>query len=176
MDILYAGGVNNPMDSIEQISYLLFIKLLWEKDQDWKIIDSNHQGLFTGEWERYEWGRISNLTGDELFNTLRDVIEKLEELPALTDTGRLLFRQSTLKILDRPTLRAVVQGVNMVKRHTAPSQAGAGGIVEKEASIHVSNLAHIDPKDNNAVRVGFKTLKGGRKVRYAKRSGEVIDI
>ncbi|MDP6926773.1 MAG: 50S ribosomal protein L24 [Rhodospirillales bacterium] len=74
------------------------------------------------------------------------------------------------------TQRAVVQGVNMVKRHTAPSQAGAGGIVEKEASIHVSNLAHIDPKDNNAVRVGFKTLKGGRKVRYAKRSGEVIDI
>ena len=74
------------------------------------------------------------------------------------------------------TQRAVVQGVNMVKRHTAPSQAGAGGIVEKEATIHVSNLAHIDPKDNNAVRVGFKTLKGGRKVRYAKRSGEVIDI
>ncbi len=74
------------------------------------------------------------------------------------------------------TQRAVVQGVNMVKRHTAPSQAGAGGIVEKEASINVSNLAHIDPKDNNAVRVGFKTLKGGRKVRYAKRSGEVIDI
>ncbi len=72
--------------------------------------------------------------------------------------------------------RAIVQGVNMVKRHTAPSQAGTGGIVEKEASIHISNLAHIDPKDNNAVRVGFKTLEGGRKVRYAKRSGEVIDI
>jgi large subunit ribosomal protein L24 len=72
--------------------------------------------------------------------------------------------------------RAIVQGVNMAKRHTAPSQAGAGGIVEKEASIHISNLSHIDPKDSNATRVGYKNLEDGRKVRYAKRSGEVIDI
>ena len=72
--------------------------------------------------------------------------------------------------------RAVVQGVNMVKRHTAPSQAGAGGIVEKESTIHISNLAHVDPKDSNATRVGYKTLDDGRKVRYAKRSGEVVDI
>lgn len=78
--------------------------------------------------------------------------------------------------MDPAKQRAIVQGVNMVKRHTAPSQMGAGGIVEKEASIHVSNLSHIDPKDSNAVRVGFKTLEDGRKVRYAKRSGEVIDI
>ena len=72
--------------------------------------------------------------------------------------------------------RAIVQGVNMAKRHTAPSQAGAGGIVEKEASIHISNLSHVDPKDSNATRVGYKNLEDGRKVRYAKRSGEVIDI
>ncbi len=72
--------------------------------------------------------------------------------------------------------RAIVQGVNMVKRHTAPSQAGAGGIVEKESTIHISNLAHVDPKDSNATRVGYKTLDDGRKVRYAKRSGEVVDI
>ena len=72
--------------------------------------------------------------------------------------------------------RAIVQGVNMAKRHTAPSQAGAGGIVEKEASIHISNLSHIDPKDSIATRVGYKNLEDGRKVRYAKRSGEVIDI
>jgi large subunit ribosomal protein L24 len=72
--------------------------------------------------------------------------------------------------------RAIVQGINMVKRHTAPSQAGAGGIVEKEASIHISNLSLVDPKDNNATRVGYKNLEDGRKVRYAKRSGEVIDI
>ena len=72
--------------------------------------------------------------------------------------------------------RAVVQGINMVKRHTAPSQAGAGGIVEKEAAIHISNIALVDPKDNKSVRIGYKKLDDGRKVRYAKRSGEVIDL
>ncbi len=71
--------------------------------------------------------------------------------------------------------RAVVQGVNTVKRHTRPSAAGAGGIVEKEASIHLSNIAHIDPKTDQPTRVGYKFLDDGRKVRFAKRSGEVID-
>jgi large subunit ribosomal protein L24 len=71
--------------------------------------------------------------------------------------------------------RVIVSGVNMVKRHTAPSQMNAGGIVEKEAPLHVSNVAHADPKDGKATRVGFKVLEGDRKVRYAKRSGEVID-
>jgi len=71
--------------------------------------------------------------------------------------------------------RAVVQGVNMIKRHTKPSASHPGGIVEREASIHVSNLAHIDPKDGKPARVGFKTLEDGRKVRVSKRSGESID-
>jgi large subunit ribosomal protein L24 len=71
--------------------------------------------------------------------------------------------------------RAIVQGVNMVKRHTAPSGGNAGGIVEKEATIHVSNLALTDPKDDKPTRVGSKVLDDGRKVRFAKRSGEVID-
>jgi len=71
--------------------------------------------------------------------------------------------------------RAVVQGVNMVKRHTRPSGGNAGGIVEKEATVHVSNLALIDPKDDKPTRVGVKILGDGRKVRFAKRSGEVID-
>jgi large subunit ribosomal protein L24 len=71
--------------------------------------------------------------------------------------------------------RVIVSGVNMVKRHTAPSQVNAGGIVEKEAALHVSNIAHVDPKDGKPTRVGFKVIEGDRKVRYAKRSGEVID-
>jgi large subunit ribosomal protein L24 len=71
--------------------------------------------------------------------------------------------------------RALVQGVNMIKRHTRATQASAGGIVEKEATIHVSNLAQIDPKDSKPTRIGVKVLKDGRRVRYAKRSGEVID-
>ena len=71
--------------------------------------------------------------------------------------------------------RAYVQGVNMVKRHTQPSQGNPGGIVEKEALIDLSNLAHVDPKTDKPTRVGYRFLKDGRKVRYAKRSDEVID-
>jgi large subunit ribosomal protein L24 len=71
--------------------------------------------------------------------------------------------------------RVIVQGVNKVKRHTRPTQTNAGGIVEKEAAIHVSNVAHADPKDGKPTRVGVKILEDGRKVRVAKRSGEVID-
>jgi large subunit ribosomal protein L24 len=71
--------------------------------------------------------------------------------------------------------RAFVQGVNMIKRHTRPTQTSAGGIVEKEASIHISNLAQIDPKDSKPTRTGVKVLKDGSRVRFAKRSGEIID-
>ena len=71
--------------------------------------------------------------------------------------------------------RAFVQGINVVKRHTKPSQTNPGGIVDKELPIHLSNLAIVDPKDDKPTRVGFKKLEDGRKVRFAKRSGEVID-
>ena len=71
--------------------------------------------------------------------------------------------------------RVVVQGVNMVKRHRKPSQMSPGGIDEFEAPIHVSNVAHIDPDSDKPTRIGFKTLEDGRKVRYAKRSGDSID-
>ncbi len=71
--------------------------------------------------------------------------------------------------------RVLVQGVHMVKRHQRQSQTQQGGIVEMEASIHVSNVSLIDPEGGEATRVGFRKLEDGRKVRYAKRSGEVID-
>jgi large subunit ribosomal protein L24 len=71
--------------------------------------------------------------------------------------------------------RVIVSGVNIVKRHTRPTPASAGGIVEKEATIHVSNVAHIDPKTDKPTRVGFKTLEDGRKIRVARPSGEAID-
>ena len=71
--------------------------------------------------------------------------------------------------------RAFVQGINIVKRHTKPSQSNPGGIVDKELPIHLSNLAILDPKDDKPTRIGFKRLQDGRKVRFAKRSGEVID-
>ncbi len=73
--------------------------------------------------------------------------------------------------------RVLVENVNMVKKHTKPNPAvGApGGIVEKEKSIHVSNVALLNPATNKADRVGFKTLEDGRKVRYFKSNGEVVD-
>lgn len=70
--------------------------------------------------------------------------------------------------------RAVVGGINLVKKHEKPSAAGNGGIVSKEASIHLSNIALADPKDGKATRVGFKVSKDGKKERVAKRSGETL--
>jgi large subunit ribosomal protein L24 len=71
--------------------------------------------------------------------------------------------------------RAVVKGVAMVRRHQRQTAAQEGGIIAKEAAIHISNLALEDPKDGKPTRVGYKFLKDGRKVRFARRSGEVID-
>ena len=71
--------------------------------------------------------------------------------------------------------RALVRGVNMVRRHQKQSAQSEGGIISKEAPIHLSNLAIADPKDGKATRVGFKFLDDGRKVRFAKRSGDLID-
>jgi large subunit ribosomal protein L24 len=71
--------------------------------------------------------------------------------------------------------RAIVKGVSLVRRHQRQTAAQEGGIITKEAPIHISNLALEDPKDGTPTRVGYKFLKDGRKVRFAKRSGEVID-
>jgi large subunit ribosomal protein L24 len=71
--------------------------------------------------------------------------------------------------------RVMVRGVNIIKRHTKASQTSTGGIIEREAAIHISNVALVDPKSNEATRVGYRFLDDGRKVRFAKRSGEVID-
>ncbi|MGX7704322.1 50S ribosomal protein L24 [Methylobacterium sp. Gmos1] len=71
--------------------------------------------------------------------------------------------------------RALVRGINLVKRHTRQTQTSEGGIISKEAAIHLSNLAVADPKDGMPTRVGFRILEDGRKVRFAKRSGDLID-
>jgi large subunit ribosomal protein L24 len=71
--------------------------------------------------------------------------------------------------------RALVRGVNMVRRHQRQTAAQQGGIIAKESTVHLSNIAVADPKDGKPTRVGFKLLKDGRKVRVAKRSGEQID-
>ena len=71
--------------------------------------------------------------------------------------------------------RVVVSGVSVIKRHTKPSRTDSGGIIEREAAIHVSNVALLDPKSDKPTKVGFKFLEDGRKVRFARGSGETID-
>jgi large subunit ribosomal protein L24 len=71
--------------------------------------------------------------------------------------------------------RAVVRGIAMIKKHQRQTQAQTGGIISKEGSINLSNLAISDPKDGKPTRVGFKILEDGRKIRFAKRSGDPID-
>ncbi|MGO1121190.1 50S ribosomal protein L24 [Rhodovibrionaceae bacterium A322] len=78
-----------------------------------------------------------------------------------------------LRVLTKES-RVIVQGVNMVKRHSRPTQIDAGGIKEMEASLHISNVAHIDPTDGKPTRVGYKTVDD-RKVRFSRRTGDVID-
>ena len=70
--------------------------------------------------------------------------------------------------------KALVQGVNLVKKHTKPSQTNKGGIESVEMPIHMSNLAFNDPKLNKASRIGFKFLEDGKKIRFSKKSGETI--
>lgn len=71
--------------------------------------------------------------------------------------------------------KAVVRGVNMIRRHQKQSQTQEGGIISKEAPIHLSNIAVADPKDGKPTRIGFRVEKDGKKVRVAKRSGEMIN-
>ena len=91
-------------------------------------------------------------------------------------TGRDKGKVGTVLRAIPTEARVVVEGVKMVKRHQRQTASAQGGIVEKEGTIHVSNVAHVDPKSNKSTRVGFKNLEDGRKVRVAKRSGEVIDV
>jgi large subunit ribosomal protein L24 len=77
--------------------------------------------------------------------------------------------------VDLQQSRVLVQGVNLRKKHKKPTQQAAGGIESIEAPIHVSNVALADPKSGDATRVGYKTLKDGKKVRFAKKSGETVE-
>jgi len=90
-------------------------------------------------------------------------------------TGRDRGRSGEVLSIDRSEARALVQGVHLVKRHTRQTAQQEGGIISKESSIHLSNLALADPKSGKLTRIGFNILDDGRKVRFAKRSGDLID-
>jgi large subunit ribosomal protein L24 len=100
-------------------------------------------------------------------------IKKGDHVVVITgkDKGK---KGEVLKVLPEEN-RAIVKGVAMIRRHQRQTATQEGGIIAKEAAIHISNLALEDPKDGKPTRVGYKFLKDGRKVRFARRSGEVID-
>ena len=94
----------------------------------------------------------------------------------IVTTGRDKGKKGEVMKVMTEESRALVSGVNMVKRHQKQTQKAQGGIVQKESPVHLSNLMHVDPKDGSATRIGWKELNDGRKVRFAKKSGEVIDV
>lgn len=100
-------------------------------------------------------------------------IRKGDQVVVLTgkDKGR---KGEVIKVMPKDD-KALVRGINMVVRHQRQSANQEGGIIRKEAPIHLSNIAVADPKDGKPTRVGFRVLEDGRKVRYAKRSGDLID-
>lgn len=100
-------------------------------------------------------------------------IKKGDKVIVLTGRDKGV-KGEVLKVIPEKN-RAIVSGVNKVQRHNRPSPFSPGGIEEKEATIHLSNLAHYDPATGKPGRVGFKTLEDGKKVRVFKGSGEVID-
>jgi large subunit ribosomal protein L24 len=94
----------------------------------------------------------------------------------IVTTGRDKGKKGeVLKVFPKEN-RAIVSGINTMKRHQKQSQRQQGGIVTKDMPINLSNIAHIDPKSGDATRVGWKVLGDGRRVRVAKKSGEVIDV
>ena len=90
-------------------------------------------------------------------------------------TGRDKGKSGEVKRVLPAENRVIIEGVGTVKRHTRPSAGNPGGIVDKELSIDISNIAYADPKTGEPTRIGYRTLENGRKVRFAKRSGEIID-
>ena len=100
-------------------------------------------------------------------------IKKGDHVVVITgkDKGK---KGEVLKVMPEEN-RAIVKGVAIVRRHQRQTTTQDGGIIAKEAAIHISNLALEDPKDGEPTKVGFKFLKDGRNVRFARRSGEVID-
>jgi large subunit ribosomal protein L24 len=94
----------------------------------------------------------------------------------IVTAGRDKGKRGEVLRVYRDDERVLVSGVNVVKRHQKQSARAQGGIVSKESPVHLSKIAHVDPKTGDATRIGFKVLGDGRMVRFAKKSGEVLDV
>ena len=90
-------------------------------------------------------------------------------------TGKDKGKTGEVTLVMPKEMRVVVQGVNIVRRHQRQTAQQQGGIITKEAPIHISNVAHVDPSSEKPTRVGYRTQDDGRKIRIAKRSGAPID-
>jgi type I restriction enzyme M protein len=167
MDILWSGGVNNPMDSIEQISYLLFLRLLTERDEQLARLDKKYKRNFSGKWARYAWGNFVVLTGDPLFDAVRSAIESLHELPGLSSTGRLLFNRATLKIYDRAALRAVIQGIHAMELDAGNGDDPKGDMYEyllSKISMSGTNGQFRTPRHIIAMIVALVDPQPGQRI------------
>ncbi|WP_124728607.1 50S ribosomal protein L24 [Staphylospora marina] len=108
------------------------------------------------------------------------IVMRGKEAPYFDDNGKKVYTKGrVIRVLPKEN-RVIVEGVNMVKKHARPSQANPqGGIIEMEAPIHVSNVMIEDPKTKEPTRIGYKWVEGKngekKKVRYAKKSGEILD-
>lgn len=151
MDVLWAGGVNNPMDAIKRISYLLFLRLVSEQDDLIAGMDRKYKRAFSGDWAKYAWGNFVTLTGDALFDAVRPAVENIHKLPGLSATGQLLFQRATLTIYDRPTLRAVIQMVD-----TIALEADEGADLEGDMYEHL--LSKLSASGTNGQ---FRTPRHG---------------
>jgi large subunit ribosomal protein L24 len=94
----------------------------------------------------------------------------------IVTAGRDKGKRGEVLRVYRDDERVLVSGVNVVKRHQKQSARAQGGIVSKESPVHLSKIAHVDPKTGDATRIGFKVLGDGRMVRFAKKSGEILDV
>ena len=94
----------------------------------------------------------------------------------IVTTGKDKGKVGTVLRVIPKDARLVVSGVNVVKKHMKPSRTSEGGIVSKELPLHVSNVAHVDPKQGVATKVSIRVLEDGTKVRVAKKSGEIIKV
>src|ERR1035437_5476838 len=175
MDILYSGGVNNPMDSIEQISYLLFLRLLTEKDEVLATLDKKYKRIFSDKWARSAWGNFVTLTGDSLFDAVRSAIESFHELPGLSDTGKLLFQRATLKIYDRPTLRAIVQGIHNLDLTPHEGHDFKGDMYEyllSKIAASGTNGQFRTPRHMIDLIVALVNPKPGQRIRSEEHTSE----